>query len=73
MSGERQRKFEPTDPPVTGGAPHFREISSVDLSDINLRGREERRRPERNRQQGLDEMSQAVLKPAGERTFYLPL
>jgi diguanylate cyclase (GGDEF)-like protein/PAS domain S-box-containing protein len=73
MFGERNRKFEPADPLLTGGPAVLREISSTEPADPNLRGPRERRRPDRHQPEELAEMTEAVIKPSGDRTFYLPL
>lgn len=73
MSAEPYRKFDPADPLATGGTAALQAISSLETADANLRERSERRRPKRNQNVELAELTEAVIKPSGNRTFYLPL
>ena len=73
MAGQRNRKLKTGGMPSRGDAPELRDVSVSDLPDGNLRERSERRRPERNRPEELTDLTQAVVAPAGEQMFYLPL
>ena len=72
MSGEPVRKFATPNPRVPGGLRELRGISGGKPSESDVRGRSERRRPDRNRPDDIASLKQAVEDSASEHGFFLP-